>query len=103
MSDPTAERIIQIETAMLQADFWNDSQKAQAMIKELQELRDTADGKGKYDRNNAVITIVAGAGGDDAEDFARMLREMYQKYAATRIGTVSKLIVIKIRWVGTAT
>ena len=84
MSDPTAERIIQIETAMLQADFWNDSQKAQAMIKELQELRDTADGKGKYDRNNAVITIVAGAGGDDAEDFARMLREMYQKYAATR-------------------
>ncbi len=31
--------------------------------------------------NDAVFTIVAGAGGDDAEDFARMLVEMYQKYA----------------------
>jgi len=66
---------------MLRADFWNDSQIAQAMIKELQELKDTADGKGKYDRANAVFSIVAGAGGDDAEDFARMLVEMYQKYA----------------------
>jgi peptide chain release factor 2 len=44
-------------------------------------LKDTADGKGKYDRNDAVFTIVAGAGGDDAEDFARMLVEMYQKFA----------------------
>jgi len=80
MSDQT-RRIQEIEAAMLRADFWNDSQIAQAMIKELQELKDTADGKGKYDRANAVFSIVAGAGGDDAEDFARMLVEMYQKYA----------------------
>lgn len=80
MSD-TQARITEIETAMLQADFWNDPTKAQAMIKELQELKDTTDGKGKYDRNDAVFTIVAGAGGDDAEDFARMLVEMYQKFA----------------------
>lgn len=74
-------RIEEIEAAMLEPNFWNDPQTAQAMIKELQELKDAAEGKGKYDRNNAVITIVAGAGGDDAEDFARMLVEMYQKYA----------------------
>ena len=42
-------------------------------FKELEELKAEAEGKGKYDRNNAVVTIVAGAGGDDAEDFARML------------------------------
>lgn len=66
---------------MLQPDFWNDSSKAQAMIKELQELKDAAEGVGKYDRSNAIITIVAGAGGDDAEDFARMLVEMYHRYA----------------------
>lgn len=83
MTDPKL-RIADIEAAMLQSDFWNNPSAAQAMIKELQELRDTADGKGKYDRNNAVMTIVAGAGGDDAEDFARMLREMYQKYATSR-------------------
>lgn len=77
-------RIQEIEEAMLQADFWNDSRKAQALIKELQEIKDLAEGKGKYDRNDAVFTIVAGAGGDDAEDFARMLVEMYQKYSASR-------------------
>lgn len=78
------KRIAEIEAAQLQADFWRDSQKAQAMIKELQDLQDTAAGKGVYDRNNAVITIVAGAGGDDAEDFARMLVEMYQHYGEKR-------------------
>lgn len=83
MTDVT-NRIAEIENAMLQPDFWNDSAEAQRMIKELQELKDVAEGKGKYDRNNAVITIVAGAGGDDAEDFARMLVEMYQKYAESR-------------------
>lgn len=69
---------------MLQSDFWQDPQKAQAMIKELQDLKSVADGKGKYDRSPAVFTIVAGAGGDDAEDFARMLVEMYQRYAEGR-------------------
>jgi len=80
----TQKRIEEIEAAQLRSDFWNDSGKAQQMIKELQELKDIADGKGKYDRNYAIMTIVAGAGGDDAEDFARMLRNMYQKYATNR-------------------
>ncbi len=84
MSDQTSERIASIEAAMLEPTFWNDSGKAQSMIKELQDLKAEASGEGKYDRNNAVITIVAGAGGDDAEDFARMLREMYQKYTEGR-------------------
>ena len=84
MTPDPQNRIKEIEAAMLQPDFWNDPKEAQAMIKELQELKDQADGKEKYDRNNAVITIVAGAGGDDAEDFARMLVEMYQKYAESQ-------------------
>ena len=80
----TQSRISEIEAAMLRPDFWNDPKAAQAMYKELEELKDVADGKGKYDRNDAVFTIVAGAGGDDAEDFARMLVEMYQKYAENK-------------------
>jgi peptide chain release factor 2 len=83
MTDPQS-RIATIEAAMLEANFWQDSQKAQAMIKELQDLKAEASGEGKYDRNNAIMTIVAGAGGDDAEDFARMLLEMYRKYALNR-------------------
>jgi peptide chain release factor 2 len=78
------ERIKEIEASMLEPTFWNNPQQAQSLIRELQELKDTAEGIGKYDRNNAVFTIVAGAGGDDAEDFARMLVEMYQKYAQIR-------------------
>jgi len=81
------DRIAFIEAEMLKPNFWQDSQKAQALIKELQSLKDTADGKGKYDRNNAIMSIVAGAGGDDAEDFARMLVEMYQRYVEGRAWT----------------
>ncbi len=69
---------------MQSPDFWKDPKAAQAMIKELQDLKEAAAGKEKYDRNYAVVTIVAGAGGDDAEDFARMLVEMYRKYAESR-------------------
>ncbi len=78
------ERITEIEAAMLLPNFWQDSQKAQALIKELQDLKSAAAGGSKYDRNHAVLTIVAGAGGDDAEDFARMLLEMYRRYAEKR-------------------
>lgn len=74
------ERINHIEAAMSDGDFWTDKAKAQAMIKELGELKDALEGFGKHDKGSAVITIFAGAGGDDAEDFAAMLLKMYMKY-----------------------
>lgn len=39
---------------------------------------------GTYDRGNAVISIFAGAGGKDAEDWAAMLRRMYERWAEHR-------------------
>ncbi len=90
MTDPIA-RMAEIEALMLLPDFWKDSQKAQTLIKELQDLKAEASGEGKYDRNNAIITIVAGAGGDDAEDFARMLLMMYRRYAEGRGWSVVEL------------
>lgn len=80
MKEDTDRRISEIEEAMAQPDFWNDKDKAQSMIKELQELKDKKDGVDKFDRGGAHITIFAGAGGADAEDFARILVEMYMKY-----------------------
>ena len=35
---------------------------------------------GKYDKENAIFTIMAGAGGKEAEDWALMLLRMYQRY-----------------------
>lgn len=72
-------KIEALETAMSSADFWADKNAAQASIKELQMLKDKLEGVGQYDKGGAVMTIFSGAGGDDAEDFSRILLEMYLK------------------------
>jgi len=77
-------RIREIEAAMGAADFWSEPQTAQALIKELQDLKTEAEGGSAYDRGGAIVGLVAGAGGDDAEDFVRMLFEMYRKYFEKR-------------------
>ena len=74
------EKIKEIETAMSQADFWNDKDKAQAMVRELNELKAKKEGVAQFDKANAIMTIISGAGGDDAEDFTRMLFDMYVKF-----------------------
>jgi peptide chain release factor 2 len=74
------KRIEEIEVEMSSAEFWNDKEKAQATIKEHQNLKDELEGVGKYDKGNAVMTIFSGAGGDDAEDFSAILFSMYRKY-----------------------
>lgn len=80
----TDTRIQEIEALMAGADFWNDKDKAQSLLKELNDLRAKKAEAGKYEKGNAIITIFSGAGGDDAEDFSRILFDMYQKYAARR-------------------
>jgi peptide chain release factor 2 len=73
-------KILEIENAMAQGDFWSDKTKAQATIRELQDLKDQLEGVGKYDKGNAVMTLFAGAGGDDSEDFVSMILRMYMKF-----------------------
>ena len=73
--------IDRIEALMQTSDFWNDKNKAQTAIKELADLKAKKDGFGKYDKGNAIVTIISGAGGDDAEDFSAILLSMYMKYA----------------------
>jgi len=83
-SEEAKKRIAEIETAMSAADFWNDKDKAQALIKEMKEVQAVAEGGSKRDRGDGVVSIIAGAGGDDAEDFAAILFRMYQAYAGKK-------------------
>ncbi len=78
------KEIDKIETLMQSSDFWNDKSKAQATLKELELLKNKKEGIGKYDKGNAILTIISGAGGDDAEDFSAMLLSMYTKYASKK-------------------
>ena len=125
------EKVEEIEAIMQSPDFWNDMEKAQNYVKELNTLKNIlADFKelqtqfedvevllemgyesedsdiipevkealdmfvehfeslrlstllsGEYDKNNAILTLHAGAGGTESCDWASMLCRMYQRYA----------------------
>ncbi len=82
--DLRQNRIHEIEQLMMSGDFWSDKKNAQDLIKELQDLKNPVPIGGKYDSGDAIMTIFAGAGGDDSEDFVRMLLEMYSKYVSKK-------------------
>lgn len=77
------KRIDEIEQQMLASDFWTDAVQAQTVVKELQQLKSDLAAQ-DFSQMDAIITIISGAGGDDAEDFTRMLFDMYKKYAEKR-------------------
>jgi peptide chain release factor 2 len=78
-------KIEAVERQMQAPDFWSDKRQAQETIAEYNRLKQELEGGANYDGGNAIMAIFAGAGGDDAEDFARILVEMYGKYCG-RVG-----------------
>src|SRR3989338_1261923 len=77
-------RLEELEQEMLSPDFWADKVRAQNIIKEINELKEKLKGGNKYDKGGAIINIFAGAGGDDAEDWAAMLLKMYRRFGEKR-------------------
>jgi peptide chain release factor 2 len=83
MDKQTEDRLKEIEALMASPDFWADKTAAQEAVQEYQLLKEGGTGD-PHDRGSATLAVLAGAGGDDAEDFARMLRHMYEGYAANK-------------------
>lgn len=86
-----SQEIVELEEKMSHADFWEDKNRAQEIIKRLKELRLQQDGEKALYKGNAIMNVLAGAGGDDSEDFARMLFNMYEKYCTKNGFTISIL------------
>ena len=69
-----------------------DDEKMKLELKDKYDKLEKAIGKqeiktflsGKYDRNNAILEIFSGAGGQDSQDWATMLLRMYEKYCAKK-------------------
>lgn len=87
------KRIKEIEDLMLAPDFWVDKEKAKNTLSELKNLKEELLGADKYDSGSAVLSVLAGAGGDDAEDFANMLFRMYQRFVQKK-GWLVKILHI---------
>ena len=129
-----ALRIEEIEGIMEEPGFWDNTEKSQAYMKELKNLKDTADEYNaleqqyedietllelgyaeedpelipeiqgelddfiakfdelrlgtllcdEYDKENAILSLHAGAGGTEAMDWCAMLDRMYERWAANK-------------------
>lgn len=69
-------------TSDSEAEILEGLKKETELIKKgLRELEISQLLNGKYDGKSAIISISAGVGGQDAEDWAAMLTEMYTRFA----------------------
>lgn len=55
--------------------------RADVLQRDIQRQENELYFSGPYDKGNAVVSLYAGAGGKDAEDWAALLLRMYRRYA----------------------
>jgi peptide chain release factor 2 len=98
--DKKQQRIRDIEAEMAMPDFWSDrenvaliTQELSSLIaivrkfdeaqteEEIKELEKEAIFCEQYDDKTAILSIHAGAGGTEAQDWAEMLQRMYLRFA----------------------
>lgn len=101
--DDKKEKIAELTAEMQGQDFWLNSQiageKSQDLanlqkeveewekaksLEEIHELELKATLSGEYDQANAILSLHAGAGGTEAQDWAEMLLRMFTRYGENR-------------------
>ncbi len=90
MSDKNKKRLAEIEALMAAASFWSDKDSAKRIVQEYNLLKSGSSGD-PHDQGDATLAVLAGAGGDDSEDFVAILRRMYEGYATTKGWRVTEL------------
>jgi len=83
-----SELVIQENEDNLTKEILNSTLKIQEEIENL-EIQTLL--SGKYDINNAIVTIHPGAGGTESQDWAEMLYRMYSRWANLNGYTVQEL------------
>ncbi len=77
-----------------EGEIWKEIQnKIDALEKEIEKKELIFLFTGKYDLNNAIVTIRPGAGGTESQDWAEMLLRMYLKWSEKK-GFTPKIIEI---------
>lgn len=82
------ELLLQEEDIELGKEVLRNTKKIEEKIEKV-ELETLL--SGKYDKNNAIITLHPGAGGTESQDWAEMLYRMYCKWAASNGFDVQEL------------
>ncbi len=70
--------VLEVREEELEKEILKDTEKLEKRIEKL-ELETLL--SGKYDVNNAIVTLHPGAGGTESQDWAEMLYRMYTKWA----------------------
>jgi peptide chain release factor 2 len=80
VSDLESMIILAIEEndEILKAELQNESAR---LLARFEQLENRLLLKGEYDQRNAMLTLHAGAGGTESQDWAEMLFRMYQRWA----------------------
>jgi len=74
------EELLSFENLEKELAEINSLEKIAEFEKKLKEKEVEVFLSGKYDQGNAILSIYAGAGGQDAQDWATMILRMYERY-----------------------